>query len=164
MATITLTVVSGPAAGSSVTREANSKRIFLGRIKTGNAIPLNDPSVSSKHLEVLFRDGSWFVEDNDSTNGTKLNDGEGRLLTGQAYKLRSGDRIQLGTEGTCVQVQFQEEAAEEDDMMTVEDKLTADVQRLAASIKAGAEASVQQIRQEWADKRAGLLQQLGQHS
>jgi hypothetical protein len=27
---------------------------------------------------------------------------------GQAYKLRSGDRIQLGTEGTCVQVQFQE--------------------------------------------------------
>lgn len=82
MATITLTVVSGPAAGSSVTREANSKRIFLGRIKTGNAIPLNDPSVSSKHLEVLFRDGSWFVEDNDSTNGTKLNDGEGRLLTG----------------------------------------------------------------------------------
>jgi predicted component of type VI protein secretion system len=82
MAPITLTVVSGPAAGSSVTREANTKRIYLGRIKTGNAIPLNDPSVSSKHLEVLFRDGSWFVEDLDSTNGTKLNDGEEKLLTG----------------------------------------------------------------------------------
>jgi pSer/pThr/pTyr-binding forkhead associated (FHA) protein len=151
MAQITLTVLSGPAAGSSITREANSKRIGLGRIKTGNAIPLNDPSVSSKHLAVLFRDGSWFVEDLGSTNGTRINDGEGKLLTGiqwqwclvflstahnmtgqvtqvalcllsqahaelvhgalaagQAYKLRSCDTIQLGTEGSCVQVQFQE--------------------------------------------------------
>jgi hypothetical protein len=83
---ITLTVLSGPAAGASVTREANSKRLYLGRIKTGNAIPLNDPSVSSKHLEVLFRDGSWFVEDLDSTNGTRLNDGEGKLLTGMQWQ------------------------------------------------------------------------------
>jgi hypothetical protein len=30
------------------------------------------------------------------------------LATGQAYKLRSGDTVQLGTEGSCVQVQFQE--------------------------------------------------------
>lgn len=34
------------------------------------------------------------------------------LFAGQAYKLRSGDRIQLGTEGTCVQVQFQEVGCE----------------------------------------------------
>lgn len=82
MAQITLTVVSGPAAGSFLCREANNKRIGLGRIKTGNAMPLNDPSVSSKHLAVLFKDGSWFVEDLGSTNGTRLNDGEGKLLTG----------------------------------------------------------------------------------
>jgi pSer/pThr/pTyr-binding forkhead associated (FHA) protein len=86
MAQITLTVLSGPAAGSSVTREAHNKRIGLGRIKTGNVIPLNDPSVSSKHLVVLFKDGSWFVEDLGSTNGTRINDGEGKLLTGMQWQ------------------------------------------------------------------------------
>jgi pSer/pThr/pTyr-binding forkhead associated (FHA) protein len=86
MAQITLTVLSGPAAGSSITREASNKRIGLGRIKTGNAIPFNDPSVSSKHLAVLFRDGSWFVEDLGSTNGTRLNDGDGKLLTGNQWQ------------------------------------------------------------------------------
>lgn len=39
-----------------------------------------------------------------------------------------------------------QEAAEEDDTMTVEDKLTADVQRLAASIKVGGQLPREQTR------------------
>eukprot|EP00882_Tetradesmus_deserticola_P024469 GHRQ01026741.1.p1 GENE.GHRQ01026741.1~~GHRQ01026741.1.p1 ORF type:complete len:113 (+),score=3.51 GHRQ01026741.1:130-468(+) len=94
MAQLTLTVLAGPAAGSSVCREANNKRINLGRIKTGNALPLNDPSVSSKHLAVLFREGSWFAEDLGSTNGTRLNDGEGKLLTGAEMPVGHGQAVQ----------------------------------------------------------------------
>lgn len=39
--------------------------------------------VSSKHIEISWTDGSWFVLDLDSGNGTKLNDSQVRMMAGE---------------------------------------------------------------------------------
>jgi pSer/pThr/pTyr-binding forkhead associated (FHA) protein len=38
--------------------------------------------VSSRHLEVTWTDGSWFALDLGSTNGTKLNESQVRMMEG----------------------------------------------------------------------------------
>lgn len=104
MPPITVTVLAGPAAGATCTKDAKQK-ICLGRIKTGNLIPLKDNQVSGKHVEISWDNGCWFALDLDSTNGTRINDSANRCLTGQKYKLRSGDQLHLGPD-TTVQVHF----------------------------------------------------------
>jgi pSer/pThr/pTyr-binding forkhead associated (FHA) protein len=39
--------------------------------------------VSSKHLELSWSGGSWFALDVGSSNGTKLNDSQVRMMTGE---------------------------------------------------------------------------------
>lgn len=104
MPQITVTVLAGPAAGATCTKNAKQK-VCLGRNKTGNLIALLDSQVSGKHVEISWLDGSWFALDLDSTNGTKLNDSQSSMLEGQKYKLRSGDQLHLGPE-TVVRVEF----------------------------------------------------------
>jgi pSer/pThr/pTyr-binding forkhead associated (FHA) protein len=48
--------------------------------------------VSTFHARIFNRDGSWFVEDLGSTNGTYLNQ---RRVT-SPVELRTGDRVKLG--------------------------------------------------------------------
>jgi pSer/pThr/pTyr-binding forkhead associated (FHA) protein len=48
--------------------------------------------VSAAHARIFSRDGSWFVEDLGSTNGTYLN--QRRVTT--ASELRAGDRLRVG--------------------------------------------------------------------
>ncbi len=56
-------------------------------------VVLTDPSVSRRHARIVFRDGSWILQDLASTNGTKVNGaGVGRCV------LRPGDHLILGTE------------------------------------------------------------------
>jgi hypothetical protein len=45
MPSITLTVLAGPAAGSSCTREDSSKPFRVGRVKNGNALVVKDGKV-----------------------------------------------------------------------------------------------------------------------
>jgi type VI secretion system protein ImpI len=56
---------------------------------------LPDPSrhISSKHCEIRFRDGGYWLYD-VSTNGTFLNGREGRLQA--PHRLHDGDRVQVG--------------------------------------------------------------------
>ncbi len=69
-----------------------ARPITLGRSRA-NAVVLTDASVSREHARVSYRDGSWWVEDLGSKNGTKVN---GRRID-KAAALSPGDSLQLGT-------------------------------------------------------------------
>lgn len=54
-------------------------------------VTINNPTVSVSHATIRFEDGTWFIKDNGSTNGTKVN---GRRVAESECK--SGDVISLG--------------------------------------------------------------------
>ena len=56
-----------------------------------NALVLEFDSVSRRHARLVRRDNSWWVIDNNSTNGTYVNDEPTREI-----QLRNGDRIKIG--------------------------------------------------------------------
>jgi hypothetical protein len=57
-----------------------------------STITVDDTYVSQQHARFFSRDGVWFVEDLDSTNGTYLND---RRLS-QPAEVHAGDVVRLG--------------------------------------------------------------------
>ena len=59
-----------------------------------NDVVLRDPSLSAHHAVLTRRDGTWWLEDLASTNGSWVN-GES-LPAGAPQILRSGDLLQLG--------------------------------------------------------------------
>ena len=67
-----------------------------GTLQVGRAeachVRLVDSYTSQFHARVFARDGAWFVEDLNSTNGTFLNE---RKVT-SAAELHPGDRLRLG--------------------------------------------------------------------
>jgi hypothetical protein len=67
-----------------------------GTLQVGRAeacqVRLSDTYASSFHARIYSRDGSWYVEDLGSTNGTYLNQ---RRITSPA-ELRAGDRVRIG--------------------------------------------------------------------
>jgi pSer/pThr/pTyr-binding forkhead associated (FHA) protein len=71
-------------------------RLGEGQLNIGRAeacqLQLGDTYVSSFHARIYQKDGSWFVEDLGSTNGTYLNQ---RRLTAPAA-LQAGDRVRVG--------------------------------------------------------------------
>jgi transcriptional regulator with AAA-type ATPase domain len=77
--------------------KANKEEIFLGREKiligraNTNDLVLQDPKVSRTHAEVYFRDGLYYIQDLQSTNGVSV---EGRRI--QCLALKGGTRILLG--------------------------------------------------------------------
>ncbi len=64
--------------------------LTLGRA-AGCQVPIDDSYASQVHARVFQRDGTWYVEDLGSTNGTLVN---GRRVTRQA--LADGDVIRIG--------------------------------------------------------------------
>jgi hypothetical protein len=66
--------------------------LLIGR-HLGCDMVLSDPSVSRRHARLVFRDGSWVVQDLQSTNGTVLNG----TRVGRC-ELRPGDQLILGNE------------------------------------------------------------------
>ncbi len=84
--------------GTTFVHTLEGERQVIGRASRA-AIMLKDPSMSREHAQFVCRDGSWYVEDLGSQNGTLVN---GRAITG-AVPLESGDRLTLGgTEVTVV--------------------------------------------------------------
>lgn len=69
---------------------ADTRVIGLGRRAT-NEVCIPDRSVSATHARIVFEDGSAWVEDLNSTNGTYIN---GRLVSRQ--RLEDDDEIILG--------------------------------------------------------------------
>src|SRR5262245_40814686 len=68
--------------------------VKLGR-QRDNTIVLRDKHASRKHAEVFHENGTWFLRDCGTTNGTRLN-GE-RINT--AVRLGDGSEIRIGD--TC---------------------------------------------------------------
>ena len=65
--------------------------LSIGRSKDSD-VRIEDRYASSLHARVFSREGRYFVEDMESTNGTLLN---GAALSGEA-ELIDGDTIQIG--------------------------------------------------------------------
>jgi pSer/pThr/pTyr-binding forkhead associated (FHA) protein len=66
--------------------------VTVGRAP-GCGVSLPDTTVSQLHARVFRRDGSFYLEDLGSTNGTWLNRGR----VGAAVPLKRGDRLQVGS-------------------------------------------------------------------
>lgn len=57
------------------------------------AICIDDPFLSQRHAAFIWRDGTCYLQDLGSTNGTFLN---GKRAKGDPIELFSGDKIDLG--------------------------------------------------------------------
>jgi pSer/pThr/pTyr-binding forkhead associated (FHA) protein len=84
-------VVLDEKGGRSRTVRLGDGQLNIGRAEACQ-LQLGDTYVSSFHARIYQKDGSWFVEDLGSTNGTYLNQ---RRLTAPAA-LQAGDRVRVG--------------------------------------------------------------------
>ncbi len=65
--------------------------VTIGR-KNENDIVLKDPYISGRHARLILDEGTFFLEDLDSANGSYLN-GD-RIM--DVVRLKNGDRIKIG--------------------------------------------------------------------
>lgn len=92
--------VTGPAAGDSddvpvllaLDWSGGETEMIIGRDR-GCDVVLSGAEVSRRHARLFFRDGSWVLQDLESTNGTTVNG----VRVGRC-ELRPGDRLILGDE------------------------------------------------------------------
>lgn len=83
-------LVTLPDSGE-VRHDLTEPVITLGRLDE-NALPIDDPSVSSRHAHLVVQDsGNYQLCDLNSTNGTRVN---GERVT--EATLRPGDRVRFG--------------------------------------------------------------------
>ena len=75
---------------SRTTHELTDERITIGRAPD-NMVQIEDPSVSSRHAQLLLVGERYQLKDIGSTNGTRVNN---ELVTD--IFLRVGDRIRFG--------------------------------------------------------------------
>jgi hypothetical protein len=85
------THAQGPRAGERLPLRAVSA---LGR-DAGNDVVINDEAASARHAVIELSDGSWWIEDEGSTNGTLLN---GTRIQ-RRERLRDGDVVDIGRIG-----------------------------------------------------------------
>jgi pSer/pThr/pTyr-binding forkhead associated (FHA) protein len=64
--------------------------VTIGRMPD-NLIHIDNPAVSGHHAKLLFENGSWVLEDNNSTNGTFANNRRVSRVT-----LHDGDQVLVG--------------------------------------------------------------------
>ena len=84
-----LVAVSGPQQGQVWALGDGDTSIGRG---PGQHVRLTDPSVSRSHAVVRVKQGRYWIEDNNSTNGVKLNSKQVKNAI-----LTDGDLIELGT-------------------------------------------------------------------
>jgi pSer/pThr/pTyr-binding forkhead associated (FHA) protein len=73
------------------THELIAEKTTVGRVEE-NTFQIADPSVSSRHCEILLRGADVVVKDLNSTNGSFI---EGQQISGEAV-LKSGQILRLG--------------------------------------------------------------------
>lgn len=79
---------NGPRVGERLPLRTVSA---MGR-DAGNDVVINDEAASARHAIVELVDGSWWVEDQGSTNGTLLNGAR----IGRRERIRDGDVLSIG--------------------------------------------------------------------
>lgn len=70
--------------------------LLIGRHPSCDIV-LREPTVSRRHARLRFRDGTWILQDLDSTNGTTINN----VRVGRC-ELRPGDRLAVGDQHLLV--------------------------------------------------------------
>ena len=65
---------------------------LIGRSKRCQ-IYIDDPYMSKNHAKIFLRDGAFYIEDLDSTNGSFLN---GRRLPDHPIRLKDSDKLSFG--------------------------------------------------------------------
>lgn len=84
--------VSGPLSGQQF--EIKAEGDFIGRDGGSSQIVIGDPRISKRHLWIGVRNGRVVIEDQNSRNGTFVNDPRSARVTEQS--LNSGDVVILG--------------------------------------------------------------------
>ncbi len=85
------THAQGPRSGERLPLRAISA---IGRDAT-NDVVVNDEAASARHALIELMDGSWWIQDEGSTNGTLLN---GARLA-RRERIRDGDVVEIGRIG-----------------------------------------------------------------
>ena len=85
-----LTVIQGPEKGRRFELPDNEPQM-IGR--SSESLPLRDQTISRRHAELTPDNGTWFIHDLKSSNGTFVN---GLRLISR-HKLNNGDQIRTGT-------------------------------------------------------------------
>jgi FHA domain. len=86
-----LHATSGPLAGRVFPIDANG--FFIGRDRSVSQVVIDSPSISKRHVWVGIRDGAVTAVDQNSTNGTFLNDPNAAITE---TRLSPGDTLILG--------------------------------------------------------------------
>lgn len=98
---IRITHLSGSQKGKIATSAKPTVRVGRAADCDVRFDAARDPKVSNHHAEFMYEDGSWFVVDTASTNGTLI---EGKRVV--KHRLRQGEEVQLGSGGPLVKVEF----------------------------------------------------------
>jgi len=94
------TMALGDVAILTVREEGLPERAFslprghvfaVGRAPGVNTLVMEDPTISSQHFKILYRDGNYFVVDLGTTNGTTVNSEKIRVR-----RLTPGDTVRAG--------------------------------------------------------------------
>jgi two-component system, NtrC family, sensor kinase len=84
-----LTVIQGPDKGRKYELPENEPQL-IGR--SSEALPMSDNAVSRRHAELTPDEGTWWIRDLHSQNGTYVNG----VRIGERTRLRPGDQIRTG--------------------------------------------------------------------
>jgi len=84
--------VSGPLSGQRYTIKPEGE--FIGRDSSSSQIVITDPRISKKHVWIGVREGRVIIVDQESRNGTFLNDPKSKRVT--EISLQPGDTVILG--------------------------------------------------------------------
>lgn len=84
--------VSGVLAGEEFAVEAEG--VYIGREPTLSQIVVSDPRISKRHLWIGVKEGQVKIVDQDSRNGTFVNDPKSERIT--EATLNTGDTVILG--------------------------------------------------------------------
>jgi pSer/pThr/pTyr-binding forkhead associated (FHA) protein len=87
---ISLTIQNGNT--SPTNKYFTQPEIILGR-DPGCDVPILDDTVSTRHAQLIFHHGQWWLEDLSSTNGTLLN----TLQLSMPTVITSGDEFTCGS-------------------------------------------------------------------
>ena len=84
--------VSGPLSGQRF--EIKAAGDFIGRDGGSSQIVIGDPRISKRHVWIGVKNGRVVIEDQNSRNGTFVNDPRSPRVT--EISLNSGDTVILG--------------------------------------------------------------------
>jgi hypothetical protein len=69
--------------------------VVIGRDPGVAQVVIDHPEVSRAHAMLFWQDGCYRITDNESTNGTRLNNQD--IYRSQQLQLRNGDKLEFGT-------------------------------------------------------------------